>query len=850
MNGENNFGKWLKHRRRQLDLTQKQLADCSACSLITIRKFEIGERRPSRQLAELLAGCLNIPVDEQDAFVSFARGLHPTYNSDLIATVQRSSLSLPCSPLPLPIPSTPFVGRNEELAQLAARLVEPACRLLTLVGPGGIGKTRLALAAAAAEGHKFPDGVAFVSLTAITDTVHLPQAIAHSLGITLAGGADAVGQLARILQDKRMLLVLDNFEQLLDGAAMLSEWLHRAPHTKWMVTSRERLNLIEEWLLPVQGFVQLDPGMALFTESARRVQPDFSLEGQEMTVARICQYVGGMPLAIELAAGWTAILSCEQILAQMQETFDFLSTSLRNIPQRHRSLRHLFEQTWTLLPQAEQKVLMNSSVFRGGFALDTALDVAGASLPLLQALSNKSLIITDGKGRYDLHELTRHYAAEKLEQSGEKMAVHQQHFQKFLEIAETFEEKRGGPDAIVWYQRLEDDHDNFRAALRWMIQTGQSELTLRMVDCLWWFWFRRGYWQEAEHWVSTALERTEPGDSIERCRNLLYLSTIIALQGRYGEAVPYLMDGAAMARRLEDPETVAFASIVLGQAMPDADQSVATFLEAASLLETVDSKQQPRALAFVYNLLGERLHENGRYSEAKNYYEKSLALYRQAGNIDLVTYPLGNLGRLALRDGRIMEAHDLIGESIRLSRSIGNRHGVADWLIPFAKVNLYEGDASFAETNLREALVLHREMNNRRGQAEALTGLALVALDGGNVSAAQYVEESLSVYKEIRQQTQQSDAALSTTAETLVPDLVDCLFIVGLASTAQQQYKRAAVIFNTANRLGQQIKHKPDAPLQQKIQIAETAVRQNLSDSVYKAAHTAGLNWALDEIFH
>ena len=854
MEEENNFGQWLKHRRRRLDLTQQQLADCAACSVVTIRKFETGERRPSRALAELLANCLTIPAHEQETFVDFARGLRQGYET--AAPESSSSPAPPATSLrtSLPVPPTPFVGRTVELAQIARLLAVSECRLLTLVGPGGMGKTRLALAAAKAQTDPFPDGVTFVSLTAVADPTHLPQTIANSIGITLTGAEEPADQLGRVLQNKRRLLVLDNFEQLLDGAEVLAGWLRQAPHTKWLVTSRERLNLVEEWLLPVLGFEQSDPGVALFVQSARRIQPDFSLAGQETAVAQICHYVGGMPLAIELAVGWTAMLSCEQILAQMQQTFDFLSTSLRNVPQRHRSLRHLFDQTWQLLPAAEQKVLMKLSVFHGGFAQAGAEAVAGTSLPLLLALANKSLITTNGHGRYDLHEVTRQYAAGKLGESGEESAVRQQHFQSFLTLAEAFEQYRGGPDAITWFRRVAEEQDNFRAALKWVTDTrasgvGSGESMLRLVDCLWWFWFRRGHWQEAERWFLMALELAETGDNPQRCRTLLYLSTIIALQGRYGEATPYLMEAMAIARRLDDPETLALALIVLGQALPDADQGVATFLEARTLLERAGALQQPRVLALLHNLLGERLHENGRTDEAASSYQESLALYRQIGNVDLITYPLGNLGRLALRHGRLAEAHNLITESITLSRSIGNRQGVADWLIPFARVRLYEGDATSAKNHLQEALVLHREMNNKRGQAEAMTGLALVALEQKDAAVARYIRGSLTAYGEMRRQTQHSNAALASSAETMVPDFIDCLFIAGLAAAAQEQCERAATLFAIAERWRQTMQHEPEPPLQQKIDEAVTAVRQKLSSDAYERAGTTGQNWSLDDIF-
>jgi tetratricopeptide (TPR) repeat protein len=412
----------------------------------------------------------------------------------------------------------------------------------------------------------------------------------------------------------------------------------------------------------------------------------------------------------------------------MQQTFDFLSTSLRNVPQRHRSLRYLFDQTWQLLPPIEQAVLQKLSVFRGGFALAEAETVAGASPPLLLSLINKSLVVADGHGRYDLHELTRHYAAEKLREGGGETAARQLHLQTFVTLAETAEPQLYGPEAIAWFKRLDDELDNFRAALEWSVAHKAGDFLLRLVNSLWWFWFRRGYWREAERWLAAALATVQPADSPSRCRVLLSQSTCIALQGRYDEAAPYLMEAFAMARRLEDAESLVAAQLIFGQALPDVNQAMNSFAEAQAIWEQTGDPQKPWMLAYLHYLVGDRLRENGRYLEAADRYRQSLALYRQMGNVDSIAYPMGNLGRLALQQGHLEEASKLISESLALSRAIGNRQGLADWLIPLGLVTLYLGNASDAEVHLQEAFLLHDEVGNRRGLADVLACQALVAL--------------------------------------------------------------------------------------------------------------------------
>lgn len=846
MEDENQFGQWLKRRRRQLDLTQQQLADCAACSAVTIRKFETGERRPSRELAELLADCLALRPDERDLFVAQARGV------TAINVVAQEPAKVGSGPFPpLPQPATPFIGRAEELAQIAAALADPSCRLLTLVGAGGMGKTRLAQAAAQAQTGNFAHGVVFVPLMAVTEPAHLPHTIAHQLRITLAGGDDPATQLGRFLQNKELLLVLDNFEQLLEGVESVAGWLSAAPQTKWLITSRERLNLVEEWLLAVRGFAQADPGVALFAQTARRVQPEFSLAGQEMAVAQICQLVGGMPLAIELAAGWTALLSCEQIVGQMQQVFDFLSTGLRNVPQRHRSLRYLFDQSWQLLSPPEQDVLMKLSVFQGGFRLEEGQAIAGASLPLLLALTNKSLVHAGGQGRYDLHELTRQYAGEKLQTSGQEPTVRRQHVQTFTLLAETAEPRLYGPDAVAWFQRLEAEWENLRTALVWAVQVEAVDSLPRLVVSLSWFWFRRGYWREGERWTVEALHQAEPVDSPQRCMCLLSLATLIALQGRYGEALPHLMEATAMAQRLADPVILARTLLILGIATPDAEESLALFDRALASWEAAGHSQNLWLPAHLHNMAGDRLRESGHFAEAAMRYQQSLVLHRQVGYVDNLAYPLGNLGRLALHDGRLVEAQALMSESVELARALGNRQIMGDWLTQLAWATLFLHDSVRAESYIQEALDVAYEIGNRRGQAEASACLALVKLCQKDVPIAKKaIAESLNHFRAVWQQSRKADESLSPFATRVTPDFVDTLFVAGLVAAAQDQHEQAITLLALTRRLQQSIGHSPALPLQQEMDGVVTAVRRTLSTSVYQSAWDAGQDWSLDEIFH
>lgn len=320
-----------------------------------------------------------------------------------------------------PTPVTAFVGRGGELAEVWERLNDPACRLLTLTGPGGIGKTRLALEAARQA--EYPDGVYFLPLQSLSSPEQIIPIISKELPISGNAQQDMKARLFRYLRDKRLLLVLDNFEHLLDGVGLLSEILEVAPEVKLLVTSRERLHLMEEWVMDVQGLeipkadvpdaAEHYSAVRLFVQCALRAGYQVR-DGDMAFVIRICRLVSGCPLGIQLAAAWTRSLTCQQIMRELERGLDFLQTPFRNVEPRHRSLRAAFEPTWERLTEAEQALFMRLSVFRDSFTLEAAEQVAGASLQLLTALVDKSLLRLNQDGGYEIHELIRQYAEEKF----------------------------------------------------------------------------------------------------------------------------------------------------------------------------------------------------------------------------------------------------------------------------------------------------------------------------------------------------------------------------------------------------------------------------------------------------
>ncbi len=408
-------------------------------------------------------------------------GVEPMPETSALDTRIRIARALPIRHN-LPPPRPLLVGRETELKTLTRLLADPARRMVTLVGPGGIGKTRLALSAARQQVHSFLHGVWFVPLASLTAPEHLPATIGSALQFAFTGKDSPKVQLLRYLHNQELLLVLDNFEHLLDGVEFVAELLQAVPQLKLLVTSRERLNLQEEWVFAVTGLAYpMDETVAaweeysavrLFSERAQRVHAPFRLrEAEKSALVRICQLVEGMPLGVEMAATWVGRFTCSEIATEIERSLGFLTTSLRNIPERHRSMRAVFDHSWELLSSEEQRVLRQLAVLRGEFSREAAEQIALAARATLHALVDKSLLrwnaLPDGTQRYEFHELIRQYAYERLVEYRENEVVEARHLCFFLQLAERSEPQLGGSEQALWLARLEREHDNLRAALDW-----------------------------------------------------------------------------------------------------------------------------------------------------------------------------------------------------------------------------------------------------------------------------------------------------------------------------------------------------------------------------------------------
>ncbi len=394
------FGYWVRRQRKALDLTQTALAEQVGCALVTVKKIERDERRPSRGMAELLADHLAVEAADRDKFINMARGLWVDAVAVPIAPAEHSATFAPIPHNLLQQP-TSFIGREAELAELKTLLSEPDKRLVTILGPGGMGKTRLSLAAAEAQRNRdqFTDGIYCVPLAALYDRMSLVPAIADAIGFSVSHSSQPEQTLLDRLSDQRMLIVLDNFEQLITEADLIEHILVAAPGVKLLISSHERLNIRHEWVIDLHGLpmpknmaVADGAAVQLFVKRAQQVRAEFGLTGNETAVTHICQLVDGMPLGLELAANWIRVMQATEIASQVERSIDFLATRQRDIPDRHRSIRAVFHSTWVQLPPQEQRVFSHLSIFRNGFTYDAATAVSGATPITLLSLIDKSLL--------------------------------------------------------------------------------------------------------------------------------------------------------------------------------------------------------------------------------------------------------------------------------------------------------------------------------------------------------------------------------------------------------------------------------------------------------------------------
>lgn len=773
------FARLLYRLRHQRGLTQARLAQQASCGIDTIKKLETDARRPSRQMAARLADFFALCGPERAEFLQAAR------NSDAgnvgravgaLAPAASAQAKPNATNSALPLQSTSFIGRENEIHTLTGLLTQADCRLVTLMGPGGIGKSRLAIEVARRllaldppALPPFPDGVWFVALQAVDSPERMVSAIADTIGCPPPGAADVREHLLGHLQSRQILLVLDNFEHLRRGVDLLVAILTEAPRAKLLITSRETLHLDQEWRYPLNGLplsTNNDTAEAgrssaarLFVERARRVCPTFDFAVERGAVQRICHLVEGVPLALELAAMWTRVLSCAAIADEIARNLAFLTSDMHNAPHRQRSMQAVFAHSWELLSQEERQVCAQLSVFRGGCQRDAAEQVAAATLPVLTALVDKSLVRREAGDRYRMHELLRQYAAERLEESsGQAAAAHARHCVYYTDFLDQRREEINGQHQRQIQAEIATELENVRAAWQYALGHGRIAEIERVVYVLHIFYdsgsrYREGAElfeqarQQLEKPLAARLPTREVGSALLAV--LVSLGWCSIRLGELQRARTLLERSQTILTHLAlTPRPASFTDPLVG--LGTLANAMGDYAEAARLGEQArrraDTQGDLGNLMSACYVLTSAAFARGHYIEAGRYAQRACQLADQLHEYWFKAYLVADLGNIARAVGDYAEAarQYQIGYAIR--EEFGDPEGIALSLVNLGWVSLLQADPERARAQFERSLSIYGEIGDQGGTASALHGLGMAAIAAGSYTlAAKHLYDALQV---------------------------------------------------------------------------------------------------------
>ncbi len=692
------FQAWLKRTRKEQGLTQEALAGLAGCSTDYLKKIEGGRRQPTRQVVEALLDALQVPREAHATYIGLAFAPFVVPKAEPMAS--------------LPIPPTSFIGREQELAAVEGFLERKMVRLVTLTGPGGVGKTRLALQVAAALSERFEHGAYFVDLAPISDPTLVASTIVQTLRIPNQGARPPLDVLKDHLREKQVLLILDNLEQVISAAPLVGELLVAAPGLKVLATSRVALRLRGEQEFSVPPLSLPDPkhlpplpalseyaAVDLFVQRAMSVKPDFEVTGENgSAVAEICASLDGLPLAIELAAARIKIFPPRVLLQRLDSRLKTLTGGARDLPARQQTLRDAIAWSYDLLDDSEKTLFRRLGAFVGGFTLEAAEAVCDFQGDLgidvvdgIALLVDKSLLWQQsgpsGGPRFGMLETIREYALEHLAVHGETERVRREHAHCLLRLAEAADSALVGPQQAVWFERLMAEQDNLRAALAWTLANNELDWGLRFVGALYRFWSFRGNRTEGTRWSEATLVRTGYAVRTAACAKALYGAGWLArLEGNGDRAATYCEASGRILRELGDDRGAAYSFHLLGLIVSESGDLPRAYSLHQENLVFFEAIEDERGKSYSHFGLGMIAAARAKYATARTHFEQSVAIRRRLGDKGILAYALGWLGLVTVRLGDIAAARAALEEGMAVRRELGDEGGLGGSLEGLAAV--------------------------------------------------------------------------------------------------------------------------------------------------------------------
>lgn len=873
MSAPSSFGNLLHILRKRAGMTQGDLAAAVGYSVSTISALEMGRRLPD---VDFVVHNLVPALAVSDA-PQLAKRL-----AELAAAARGQLLPAPIAPQPavkarppqeetavargLPTPPAPPVGRAAQINQLCDRLLGHGGRLLTLLGPPGIGKTTLALAVAAQIEHYYSAGAVFIALAAVTDTTAMALTIANAVGCTDAGTKPPEIRLIEFLRRKNMLLVLDNLEQIPDAATLVAEVVAQCPGVVVLATSRERLHLRTEQRFKVPP-LDLTAAVELFAQRAHAVDTDFHLSAHNQpTVEAICQRLDSLPLALELCAAQVDMFAPAQLLARLQvDRLDLLVDGSRDLPPHQRTLRAAIQRSYDLLDEAERALFRSLGVFVGGFALSELaavidgraendhLDTSDlASQPghitNLHALIGKSLVrvetTSSGEQRFLLLETIREFALDQARAHGEEARLCQRHYAAYLRLFRTGDSYLRGPEAAAWFARLQPEQDNLRAAMQWTLKEE------RYVDATWlhiacgWFWHQWGHWFELGTWLAQLLPHRQMLPIEVRLTKLISVFSLGRVMQEFQPLERWKSELLHLLELYPNQHLQAAAWHFMAAYSSDVAQRAAAWERSIACARA--ARDAPTLgpefclLADCDFLLGNGLWayatsqiEQGQFAQALPLLLESREIFERRQSRYEVADSSGTLGRLAFLQGDLEEAHAYLYEAVTLAEAFGYQEMIGLWQPVLGIVTLYRGNSAEARRLLTASLRLATELKEETFLARIYAYLAETAL----------VERLL---EEAADWLRQSLARVASQGRVNAFGLAR-LWVAARLAAAQGQYERAAALFGLAEQAHSRIHHAIGGPLRAQADAALATVQASLEPAVYAAAFAAGQEMGVEE---